>query len=197
MIQKVKINQIFSNPVNPRTIEKNKFKKLCNSIKEFPEMLKLRPIVVNSDMSILGGNMRYKACQEIGLKEVYIIKAENFTDDQIQQFIIKDNVGFGEWDWDILANTWDVEKLNDWGLEVPSIEEFTGVEEQEIEFSEYLDEAHNYVVLLFDSDVDWLSAQTHFNIKSVHSMRANGKPWSKGIGRVLDGAEYLKSIKDE
>tara|TARA_R110000737_G_scaffold30981_2_gene49495 strand:- start:3363 stop:3956 length:594 start_codon:yes stop_codon:yes gene_type:complete len=197
MIQKVKINQIFSNPVNPRTIEKNKFKKLCNSIKEFPEMLKLRPIVVNSDMSILGGNMRYKACQEIGLKEVYIIKAENFTDDQIQQFIIKDNVGFGEWDWDVLANTWDVEKLNDWGLEVPSIEEFTGVEEQEIEFSEYLDEAHNYVVLLFDSDVDWLSAQTHFNIKSVHSMRANGKPWSKGIGRVLDGAEYLKSIKDE
>mgnify|MGYP003624742164 FL=1 len=197
MIEKVKINQIFSNPVNPRTIEKNKFKKLCNSIKEFPEMLKLRPIVVNSDMSILGGNMRYKACQEIGLKEVYIIKAENFTDDQIQQFIIKDNVGFGEWDWDILANTWDVEKLNDWGLEVPSIEEFTGVEEQEIEFSEYLDEAHNYVVLLFDSDVDWLSAQTHFNIKSVHSMRANGKPWSKGIGRVLDGAEYLKSIKDE
>ena len=197
MIEKVKINEIFSNPVNPRTIEKNKFKKLCNSIKEFPEMLKLRPIVVNSDMSILGGNMRYKACQEIGLKEVYIIKAENFTDDQIQQFIIKDNVGFGEWDWDILANTWDVEKLNDWGLEVPSIEEFTGVEEQEIEFSEYLDEAHNYVVLLFDSDVDWLSAQTHFNIKSVHSMRANGKPWSKGIGRVLDGAEYLKSIKDE
>tara|TARA_R110002124_G_scaffold107851_1_gene260418 strand:- start:5525 stop:6118 length:594 start_codon:yes stop_codon:yes gene_type:complete len=197
MIEKVKINQIFSNPVNPRTIEKNKFKKLCNSIKEFPEMLKLRPIVVNSDMSILGGNMRYKACQEIGLKEVYIIKAENFTDDQIQQFIIKDNVGFGEWDWDILANTWDVEKLNDWGLEVPSIEEFTGVEEQEIEFSEYLDEAHNYVVLLFDSDVDWLSAQTHFNIKSVHSMRANGKPWSKGIGRVLDGAEYLKGIKDE
>jgi ParB-like chromosome segregation protein Spo0J len=197
MIEKVKINKIFSNPVNPRTIEKNKFKKLCNSIKEFPEMLKLRPIVVNSDMSILGGNMRYKACQEIGLKEVYIIKAENFTDDQIQQFIIKDNVGFGEWDWDVLANTWDVEKLNDWGLEVPSIEEFTGVEEQEIEFSEYLDEAHNYVVLLFDSDVDWLSAQTHFNIKSVHSMRANGKPWSKGIGRVLDGAEYLKSIKDE
>jgi ParB-like chromosome segregation protein Spo0J len=197
MIQKVKINEIFSNPVNPRTIEKNKFKKLCNSIKEFPEMLKLRPIVVNSDMSILGGNMRYKACQEIGLKEVYIIKAENFTDDQIQQFIIKDNVGFGEWDWDVLANTWDVEKLNDWGLEVPSIEEFTGVEEQEIEFSEYLDEAHNYVVLLFDSEVDWLSAQTHFNIKSVHSMRANGKPWSKGIGRVLDGAEYLKGIKDE
>lgn len=197
MIEKVKINEIFSNPVNPRTIEKNKFKKLCNSIKEFPEMLKLRPIVVNSDMGILGGNMRYKACQEIGLKEVYIIKAENFTDDQIQQFIIKDNVGFGEWDWDVLANTWDVDKLNDWGLEVPSIEEFTGVEEQEIEFSEYLDEAHNYVVLLFDSDVDWLSAQTHFNIKSVHSMRANGKPWSKGIGRVLDGAEYLKGIKDE
>ena len=99
MIEKVKINKIFANPVNPRTIKENKFKKLVNSIKEFPEMLKLRPIVVNSEMGILGGNMRYKACQQLGLKEVWIIKAENLTEKQMQQFVIKDNVGFGEWDW--------------------------------------------------------------------------------------------------
>ena len=123
MIEKVKINKIFANPVNPRTIKENKFKKLVNSIKEFPEMLKLRPIVVNSEMGILGGNMRYKACQQLGLKEVWIIKAENLTEKQMQQFVIKDNVGFGEWDWDILANSWDTKELKDWGIDVWQPEE--------------------------------------------------------------------------
>ena len=77
------------------------------------------------------------------------------------------------------------------------INDFTEVEEQEIVFSEYLVEAHNYVVLLFNSEVDWLNAQTHFNLSSVHSKRANGKAWSKGIGRVIDGADYLKELKNE
>ena len=193
----VKITEVKGNKDNPRIIKDAKFKKLVQSIKDFPEMLKIRPIVVNGEMTVLGGNMRLKACQQAGLKDVWIIKADNLTEDQQREFIIKDNSGFGEWDWDTLANEWDVDKLEDWGLDVPSIEDFTGVEEQEIEFSEYLDESHNYVVLLFDSEVDWLSAQTHFDINSVHSMRANGKPWSKGIGRVLNGAKYLRSIKDE
>ncbi|MEJ6792003.1 MAG: ParB N-terminal domain-containing protein [Lacinutrix sp.] len=193
----VKITEVKGNKDNPRIIKDDKFKKLVQSIKDFPEMLKIRPIVVNGEMTVLGGNMRLKACQKAGLKEVWIIKADNLTEEQQKEFIIKDNSGFGEWDWDTLANEWDVDKLEDWGLDVPSIEDFTGVEEQEIEFSEYLDESHNYVVLLFDSEVDWLSAQTHFDIGSVHSMRANGKPWSKGIGRVLNGAKYLRSIKDE
>tara|TARA_B110000046_G_scaffold85934_1_gene93965 strand:+ start:180 stop:770 length:591 start_codon:yes stop_codon:yes gene_type:complete len=193
----VKISKVKPNETNPRFIKDVKFKKLVKSIKEFPEMLKLRPIVVNEDMVVLGGNMRLKACKKAGLKEVWILKADNLTEEQQKEFIVKDNVGFGEWDWDILANEWDAYLLEDWGLDVPSIDDFTGVEEQEIEFSEYLDEAHNYVVLLFDSEIDWLSAQTHFNINSVHSKRANGKPWSKGIGRVLNGAKYLKGIKDE
>ena len=123
MIQKVKITEIFSNPNNPRSIRKDKFEKLVKSINEFPEMLQLRPIVVNSDMHILGGNMRFKACEELGLKEVYIIKAENLTDKQVQQFVIKDNVGFGEWDWDILANAWDTKELKDWGMDVWQPEE--------------------------------------------------------------------------
>lgn len=119
MLQKIPIDNIFSNPVNPRVIKDIKFKKLVKSIKDFPEMLKLRPIIVNKEMGILGGNMRYKACKQLGLKEVYIIKADNLTDNQIEQFIIKDNVGFGEWDWDILANSWDMESLEDWGLDLP------------------------------------------------------------------------------
>ena len=82
-------------------------------------MLELRPIVVNDDMVVLGGNMRLKACKEVGLKEVPIIKASELTDDQQREFIVKDNVGFGEWDWDMIANEWDTEQLIEWGLDLP------------------------------------------------------------------------------
>ena len=116
--QKVKISQVKRNPENPRLIKDNKFHKLVKSIKEFPEMLEIRPIVVNDDMVVLGGNMRLKACQEAGLKEVHIIKADKLTVKKQREFIVKDNVGFGEWDWDMLANEWDNAELNDWGLDV-------------------------------------------------------------------------------
>lgn len=118
MIEKVKITDVFSNDTNPRTIKEAEFKKLVKSIKDFPEMLNLRPIVVNADGRIIGGNMRYLACKDIGLKEIPVIRAENLTEEQIEQFIIKDNVSFGEWDWDILANDWKSNKLNEWGLGV-------------------------------------------------------------------------------
>lgn len=118
MIEKISIDKIFSNPVNPRVIKENKFKKLVKSIEEFPEMLKLRPIIINDEYGILGGNMRYKACKALGLKEVWIIKANNLSDEQMKQFIIKDNSSFGEWDWDVLANTWEVEQLTEWGVNV-------------------------------------------------------------------------------
>ena len=106
MIKKVKITEVKTNKENPRLIKDNKFKKLKASLKEFPEMLKLRPIIVDENNIILGGNMRYKACQELNFKEVYILKAKDLTEEQKKEFIIKDNVGFGEWDWDILANRW-------------------------------------------------------------------------------------------
>ena len=118
-VDKVKINSIKTNPKNPRLIKDDKFKKLVNSIKEFPQMLELRPIVVDENNIILGGNMRHKACIEAGLKEVYIVQAKDLTEQQKDEFIVKDNVGFGEWDWDILANEWDTEKLTDWGLDLP------------------------------------------------------------------------------
>ena len=123
-----KLYKIKSNPNNPRLIKDDKFHKLVKSIKEFPEMLKLRPIVVNDDMIVLGGNMRLKACKEAGLKEVPIIKASELTAEQQREFIIKDNVGFGEWDWDFIANEWDAEQLDDWGLDLPV--DFNVVEEE-------------------------------------------------------------------
>ena len=122
-IEKVSISSITENAANPRAINKHKFQKLVNSVKEFPEMLSLRPIIVNKDNVILGGNMRYKACKELGLKEVYIIQAADLDDKQAQEFIIKDNVGFGEWDWDALANAFDNVELKEWGLDVWQPEE--------------------------------------------------------------------------
>jgi len=118
-VAKVKINSIKTNPKNPRLIKDDKFKKLVKSIQEFPQMLELRPIVVDENNIILGGNMRHKACIEAGLKEVFIVQAKDLTEQQKDEFIVKDNVGFGEWDWDILANEWDTEKLTDWGLDLP------------------------------------------------------------------------------
>lgn len=131
MITTVKISDIKPNPNNPRLIKDDKFKKLVQSIKDFPEMLSLRPIVVNDDMIVLGGNMRLKACKEAGLKEVPIIKASELSEEQQREFIIKDNVGFGEWDWDSLANEWDVEQLTEWGLDLPDFNNINYSEKNE------------------------------------------------------------------
>jgi DNA modification methylase len=123
MIKKVNIKEVKENPNNPRYVVDSKFKKLVKSIKEFPEMLEKRPIVVDENMIVLGGNMRLKACKSAGLFEVYIHQAIGWTEEQKQEFIIKDNVGFGDWDWDILANEWDTKKLNEWGLDLPEFDE--------------------------------------------------------------------------
>jgi ParB-like chromosome segregation protein Spo0J len=118
-IESVKISTVKTNPNNPRVIKDEKFEQLVQSIKDFPKMLEIRPIVVNDDMIVLGGNMRLKACKEAGLKDVPIIKASDLTEEQQREFIIKDNVGFGEWDWEQLKE-WDGEELEVWGLDVPT-----------------------------------------------------------------------------
>ena len=115
----ISILLVKENPDNPRFIKDSKFKKLVKSIKAFPEMLEKRPIVVDENMIVLGGNMRLKACKSAGLFEVWIDIAQGWTEEQKQEFIVKDNVGFGEWDWDILANEWDVQKLVEWGVDLP------------------------------------------------------------------------------
>jgi ParB-like chromosome segregation protein Spo0J len=116
-----KIQNVKLNPNNPRLIKDDKFKKLVQSIKDFPEMLNIRPIVVNKDMIILGGNMRYKACKEAGLKEIPIIVTD-LTEDQQREFLIKDNTSGGEWDWEVLANEWDSQELEAWGLDLPGFD---------------------------------------------------------------------------
>ena len=120
------IKDIKSNPNNPRIIKDERFEKLKKSIKEFPKMMALRPMVINEDNIVLGGNMRLKALKELGYTEVpdeWVKRAEDLTDEEARRFIIADNVGFGEHDWDILANEWDNQELNEWGLEVWQIED--------------------------------------------------------------------------
>jgi hypothetical protein len=167
----VKITQIRPNENNPRFIKDHKFKKLVTSIKEFPEMLKLRPIVVNNDMVVLGGNMRLKACKEAGLKEVWILKAEELTEAQQREFIVKDNVGFGEWDWDLLANEWDTELLEDWGLDLlieDKIDKMEDDDEIELPQSVQLEPPKEYIIIMAEpNSVDWEDLKESLKLKMV------------------------------
>jgi len=114
------ITEIKSNPNNPRICKDYKFKQLVKSIQDFPQMLELRPIVIDENNMVLGGNMRLKACLEVGLTDVPVIHANNLSEEKKKEFIVKDNLGYGEWDWDELANNWDVLELTEWGLDIPN-----------------------------------------------------------------------------
>lgn len=137
-MQVVPISKIKPNPKNPRVIKDDKFKKLCKSIEEFPQMLEKRPLVCFTDVDgnfvVLGGNMRLKASKEVGLKELPILLADDWTEEQKNEFLIKDNVGFGEWNWEELHSDWDVEQLDEWGLDVPSFEDEEVLEAVEDDF---------------------------------------------------------------
>lgn len=199
-IQKVKINQITSNVDNPRLIKDFKFGKLVDSIKQFPEMLKIRPIVVNKDNVILGGNMRYKASVQAGLKEVYIIKADNLSEEQEKEFIIKDNVGFGEWDWEILANEWDVDLLEDWGLDLPideQIDKMDDDDEIELPQSVQLEPPKEYILIMAEpNSVDWEELKEMLKLKMVR--RGGYKKGSNfdavSLERVLWWDDFKKRI---
>ena len=134
----VKLKDIKPNKKNPRVLKDDKFEKLKRSISDFPEMLELRPIVVDADMMVLGGNMRLRALQDLGVQEAPVLIASELTEEQKRQFIIKDNVGFGEWDWDMLADEWNEQELKNWGLDVwqPEPQEETDKEENEGEVCE-------------------------------------------------------------
>jgi hypothetical protein len=170
-VNKVNINDIKTNPKNPRLIKDDKFRKLVKSIQEFPQMLELRPIVVDENNIVLGGNMRLKACKEAGLKEVFIVKAEGLTELQKDEFIVKDNVGFGEWDWDILANTFEAEQLEDWGLDVPiddRIDELEDGEEIELPQSVQLEPPKEYILIMAEpNSVDWEEIKETLKLKMV------------------------------
>jgi len=120
----MELKNIKPNPDNPRTINKVQFEKLKDSIQGFPEMMRLRPMVVDSDNVVMGGNMRLKALKELGYDNIpddWVVSADDLTEEQKKEFIVKDNVGFGEWNWEILANEWDADLLAEWGLDVPNI----------------------------------------------------------------------------
>ena len=120
-VKVVKITEIKANPNNPRILKDDKFRKLVTSIEKFPEMADVRPIVVNMDMVVIGGNMRLRAMKEVGWKEAPV-QIVDWTEEQQKEFIIKDNLGYGEWDWDNLANNWDEQELTDWGLDIPNFD---------------------------------------------------------------------------
>jgi hypothetical protein len=159
----MKITEIKSNPNNPRLIKDHKFKQLVKSIQDFPQMLELRPIVIDENNMVLGGNMRLKACLEAGLTDVPVIHANNLTEEKKKEFIVKDNVGYGEWDWSELANNWEVDLIQEWGLDIPNFineplnDELIGEEKNnpptmKITFDnvEHLQEAENDIRELID-----------------------------------------------
>ena len=135
MGKRVNISVIKPNEENPRFITDQKFKKLVKSIKEFPQMLEVRPLVVDENFMVLGGNMRLKALKSAGVFEVPIQQVKGWTDDQKKEFIIKDNIGYGEWDWDIVANDWDIQKLKDWGMDLPDFPD-TELDAEEDDYTE-------------------------------------------------------------
>ena len=144
----MKLSEIKPNPNNPRLIKDEKFQKLVNSIKEFPKMMELRPMVINSDNIVLGGNMRLKALKELGYKDIpkeWVKSAKDLTEDEARRFIIADNVGFGEHDWEVLKNEWDVAELNEWGLEIPDFD-VEPLEAEDKDLSDELKETFEVIV---------------------------------------------------
>jgi len=198
----VNIKDVKPNPKNPRVIKDDKFKKLVKSINEFPDMLNKRPLVCFTDIDgkfvVLGGNMRLKACKEIGLKEIPIILADEWNEEQKHEFLIKDNVGFGEWDWDSLANEWDVEKLEDWGLDLPidlSVKEELEAEEDEFDVPEGGIETDIILGDLFEIGEHRLLCGDSTDSEQV-ALLMNGKkadmvftdpPWNVNYGAVKEG----------
>ena len=168
----IPIGRLRANPNNPRVLRDEKFAKLKKSLADFPDMLNKRPIVAVTDTDgkfmVLGGNMRLRALQDLKVKEVPVILADEWTEEQRREFIIKDNVGFGEWDWDALANEWDGEKLADWGLDAPFAgHDANSMTEDDLDMPEEFDpvglaSGMQRVAILFDGPEEaesWLKAQ--------------------------------------
>lgn len=199
MQKTVKISEVKVNPNNPRLIKDDKFKKLVQSVKDFPEMLNIRPIVVNKDMIILGGNMRFKACKEAGLKEVPIIITD-LTEEQQKEFLIKDNVSGGEWDWDILANEWDAEDITKWGLDLPIYDKIDELEEGEtIEIPKSLQviPKKEYILIMADEDSDeWIELQNIFKCGLVRQGGCKIGSTSDKVGRGTERVFDLKTFKE-
>lgn len=166
-IETVKIGLVKPNPNNPRIIRDEKFKGLVKSIQDFPQMLQIRPIVVNDEMIVLGGNQRLRACKEAGLKEIPIIKASELTEEQQEEFIIKDNNTAGEWNWDDLANKWSEEKLKKWGMPLPIFENNLDYSDKNEEINIDSLDGHMIIKLNFSEEEYWQVKQQLSEIAST------------------------------
>jgi hypothetical protein len=202
-MDKIDVKKIKPNPNNPRIIKDDKFKKLVQSVKDFPEMLDIRPIVVNKDMIVLGGNMRLKACIEAGLKQVPVIVADNLSEEQQREFIIKDNVSGGEWDWDVLSNEWDYEQLTSWGIDLPiseQIDEMNDGDEILLEQAIQLKPKREYVVIMCDEEnTEWDELKTLLNLQTVKRGACKStSPFNvhKGTQRVITAKQIIDALRN-
>jgi DNA modification methylase len=194
----VLLADIKQNPNNPRLIKDDKFKKLRKSLQEFPQMMELRPMIVDADGVILGGNMRYQAIKASGRKEIpdsWVMRADELTEEQKQEFIIKDNIGFGEWDFELLANEWGDLPLDDWGLDLPPMPG-DGLEAHEDDY-EIPDEIETDIVqgdlieigehrLLCGDSTDSDSVAKLMNGEKA-DMVFTDPPWNVNYGAVKEG----------
>ena len=201
MIKEINIKEIKSNPNNPRVLKDDKFKKLVQSLKDFPEMANVRPLIVNTDMIVLGGNMRLRAMQEAGWKKAPV-QIVDWSIEKQNEFIIKDNVGFGEWDWDVLANEWDVEKLEDWGLDIPNDEKIDKLEDGEeilLEQAIQLKPKREYVVIMCDEEnTDWDKLKQILNLPTVKRGGFTKDKTNKGFidtQRVINAKDIIDALR--
>ena len=199
-IETLPISQINPNPENPRSISNLMFQKLKKSLQDFPEMLYKRPLVVDENNTVLGGNMRLMVLKDLNYREVPVIRAEGWTEKQKQEFVVKDNVAFGEWDWDVLANEWDVDSLDEWGVALPVINEKlepVNDDEPEITVTEEILEEHNYIVFTFDNQLDWQVAKEMFDIGTVAKPGYTDTYMQKGVGRVRKGTDLIEKLNKQ
>jgi len=204
-IEKVDIGLVKPNPNNPRVIKNNRFQLLVRSIKEFPQMLEIRPIVVNDDMVVLGGNMRLRACKDAGLTEIFIIKASDLSEQQQNEFVIKDNVEFGEWDIDILANNFERDVLLQYGILEKEISD--GVDEYTKEFDTItnedaelpivprFNESYHSVTIFCANDMDWNWLKNVLKIKRAVDYKTS-RIMEAHVIRVQDFQNIIKDIKN-
>ncbi len=194
----VKVDELILNESNPRQIKDDRFKKLIKSIREFPKMLELRPIVIDDDGTILGGNMRFRALLELGYKEIpdsWVRKASELTDEEKQRFIIEDNVPFGEWDWEKLANEWDVEELAEWGLDIPNFE----LDEEEKEQTKKLSD--RFIIppfsVLDTKQGDWQQRKNYWLSLGIKSEEGRDAICITGNNAILsDGTKFSNMNTD-
>ena len=198
-IELIKTNKLKPAKYNPRQITKKQYNDLKKSIEKFDLV---DPIIINKDYTVIGGHQRLKVCKELNYKDVDCVILD-LSKEEERELNIRLNKSGGDFDMDILANEFDIDELTDWGfkhvelgLNIDKIDAKDNVE-TDYPFATELDISNNYIVLKFDNDIDWIQAKTLFELKTETARRTNGKAWSSGIGRVLNGAEAIKKIQNE